>query len=156
MKGEPEVIELLNECLSAELAAINQYYVHAKMCGNWGYEKLAKKKMDESMEEMRHADKLIDRILVLDGVPNMQRLDPVKVGESVPEQHKVDLEIELAARERLNRGIELCRKKGDNGTRHMLVEMLEHEEESIDWLEAQLGIIEEIGKKAYLAEHIHD
>ena len=156
MRGDPEVIELLNEVLTAELTAINQYYIHYKMCENWGYARIAAKKREESMEEMRHADRVIERILYLDGVPNMQRLDPVRVGENVHEQHRLDLEIEIAAVERLNRGVALCTEKGDNGTRHLLEEMLTQEEESIDWHEAQLGMIETIGIERYLAEHIHE
>ena len=103
MKGDPDVVAALNELLTHELTAINQYYVHSKMCANWGYKALAKKKMEEAMEEMRHADALIERILLLDGVPNMQRLSPVKVGEDAIEQHRLYLELEMTARERLNR-----------------------------------------------------
>jgi bacterioferritin len=154
MKGDADVIELLNELLTHELTAINQYFVHAKMCGNWGYAKLAKKKREESIDEMRHADWVIDRILYLGGVPNMQRLFPVRVGETVPEQHEVDLELELEACERLNRGIALARDRGDNGTRSLLERILTSEEESIDWLEAQLHVIQEIGKERYLAQQL--
>ena len=103
MKGDAEILTALNECLTAELTAINQYYVHYKMCENWGYEKLAHKKREESMEEMKHADALIARILYLEGLPNMQRLNPIKIGEDVPEQHGSDLEIERDAVARLNR-----------------------------------------------------
>lgn len=156
MRGDPEIIEALNEILTNELTAINQYYIHYKMCDNWGYAKLAAKKREESMEEMVHADKVIARILYLDGVPNMQRLHPVRVGENVPEQHKLDLELETGAVEMLNGTIALCREKGDNGTRELIAHILQHEEESVDWLEAQLGIIDEIGKNKYLAGHIHD
>jgi bacterioferritin len=154
MKGHPDVIELLNAVLTSELTAINQYFIHAKMCANWGYKKLAHKKREESIEEMKHADQVIERILFLDGVPNMQRLNPVKVGEDAVEQHRLDLELEVEARDRLNAGIALCRDRGDNGTRELLDEILESEEESIDWLESQLHIIEEIGKERYLAEMI--
>ncbi len=156
MRGDPEIIEALNEILTNELTAINQYYIHYKMCENWGYAKLAAKKREESMEEMEHADKVISRILYLEGIPNMQRLNPVKVGENVPEQHKLDLALEAGAVEVLNRTIALCRERGDNGTRELIARILENEEESVDWLEAQLGIIDEIGKNKYLAEHIHD
>src|SRR5687768_8807741 len=104
MKGDTDVIDILNELLTHELTSINQYFIHAKMCSNWGYHRIAKKKREESIEEMHHADWVIDRILFLDGVPNMQRLGPVKVGEDVVEQHKLDLEGELQARERLNKG----------------------------------------------------
>ena len=155
MRGDAQIIEALNEILTAELTAINQYYVHYKMCENWGYAKLAAKKREESMEEMQHADEVISRILYLDGVPNMQRLGPVKVGETVPEQHAVDLEIEREAVARLNKAIAMCVEKGDNGTRELLAKLLVNEEESIDWLEAHLGLIEQVGTENYLAEHIH-
>ena len=156
MKGDAEVIEILNEVLTAELTAINQYFIHAKMCENWGYEKLAKQKRAESIGEMKDAQALIERILYLDGVPNMQRMNPVRVGEDVVEQHENDLAVETEAIERLNRGIALCVAKGDNGTRELLESILEGEEDGADFLEAQLHIIGEIGKDAYLAEQIHD
>ena len=156
MQGDPQVIEALNEVLTAELTAINQYFAHAKMCANWGYQKLAKKKREESMEEMRDADVVIDRILYLDGVPNVQRLGPISLGEDPVEQHKADLDLEKAAVERLNKGIALCREKADNGTREVLEGILKGEEEAVDWLEAQLHIVDEIGKDKYLAEHIHE
>ena len=156
MKGDPQVIEVLNDVLTAELTAINQYFVHSKMCANWGYARLAKKKWDESIEEMKHADKVIERILFLDGTPNMQRLSPVRVGEDPVEQHRLDLQMELAAQKRLNDGIALCVSKGDNGTRDLFEEILQSEEEGIDWLEAQLHLIDEIGKENYLAQQIRD
>jgi bacterioferritin len=156
MQGDPQILELLNQVLTAELTAINQYYIHYKMCANWGYERMAKKKREEAMEEMHDADKVIDRILFLDGVPNMQRLNPVKVGESIPEQHELDLALELDAVARLNKGIELCRAKGDNGTRHLLEEILRGEEHAVDWLEAQVGLIKELGKERYLAEQMKE
>jgi bacterioferritin len=155
MRGDSEIIELLNDVLTAELTAVNQYFVHHKMCENWGYEKLSKKKSEEALEEMKDADRVIERILYLEGVPNMQRLNPVSVGEDPVEQHRLDLAVETEAIERLNRGIALCREKGDNGTREMLESILTGEEESADWLEAQLHIVNEIGKEAYLAEQIH-
>ena len=156
MQGDPQVIEALNDVLTAELTAINQYFAHAKMCENWGYQKLAKKKREESMEEMRDADAIIDRILYLDGVPNVQRLGPISLGEDPVEQHKADLDLEKAAVERLNEGIALCREKADNGTRELLEGILKGEEEAVDWLEAQLHIVDEIGKDKYLAEQIHE
>jgi bacterioferritin len=156
MRGDPDVLELLNEILTAELTAINQYYVHYKMCENWGYPRVAARKRAESIEEMRHADQVIGRILFLEGVPNMQRLDPVRVGETVLEQHRLDLDLERAAVERFNRAIGLCRDRGDNGTREMLAHMLTHEEESVDWLETQLSVIDEIGVERYLGEQLHD
>ena len=155
MKGDAKVIEALNGVLTAELTAINQYFVHAKMCDNWGYQRLASKKREESIEEMKHADNVIGRILFLDGVPNMQRLNPVRVGEEPVEQHQVDLELELEAVQRINEAIALSRDKGDNGTRELLEEILEDEEESVDWLEAQLHLVEEVGRERYLAEQIN-
>ncbi len=156
MQGDGQIIEALNEILTSELTAINQYYIHAKMCENWGYKRLHAKKYEESIEEMKHADKVIERILFLDGVPNMQRLFPVRVGEDPVEMHKVDLKLELEAVKRLNDSIALCREKGDNGTREMLEEILTSEEEGIDWLEAHLHLVDEVGKSKYLAEMIHE
>jgi bacterioferritin len=155
VKGNEQIIEALNAVLTAELTAINQYFIHHKMCENWGYQKLSKKKHEETLDEMRDADKLIERILYLDGIPNMQRLSPVRVGENPVEQHKLDLGVETEAIARLNEAIALCRKKGDNGTRELFEEILKGEEESADWLEAQLHIVEEIGAERYLAEQIH-
>lgn len=154
MQGDPKILESLNEILTSELTAINQYFVHYKMCANWGYERLAEKKKEESMEEMRHADKVIERILYLEGVPNMQRLNPVKVGEDPVEQHRLDLELEKEAVARLNRCIALARDQGDNGTRDLIENVLREEEEAVDWLEAQLGLVEEVGKAHYLAQQI--
>lgn len=156
MRGDPQILELLNEILTAELTAINQYFVHAKMCANWGYARLAKKKRSESIEEMHDADAVIERILYLDGVPNMQRLGPVRVGEDAVEQHRLDLALETDAIARLNRGIQLCLDKNDAGTRELLERILKGEEESADWLESQLHAVGEIGKAAYLAEQLHD
>src|SRR5690242_17511858 len=124
MKGDPDVLAALNELLTHELTAINQYFVHSKMCANWGYKALAKKKWDESLEEMRHADELIERILLLEGVPNMQKLNAVKVGEDPIEQHRVDLELERAAQALQNRCIALFRSKGDNGSSFIAEKML--------------------------------
>jgi bacterioferritin len=156
MKGNSDIIEALNEVLTAELTAINQYFIHHKMCEDWGYKKLSAKKREESIEEMQHADQVIERILFLDGIPNMQRLSPVKVGENAIEQHKLDLALELDAVERLNVAVSLAREKGDNGSRDLLETILKDEEESVDWHEAQLFMIEEIGRERYLAEQIHD
>ncbi|HSN84472.1 MAG TPA: bacterioferritin [Polyangiales bacterium] len=154
MKGNEEVIAVLNEVLTSELTAINQYFIHSKMCDDWGFPKLAQKKREESIEEMKHADKVIERILFLEGIPNMQRYFPVKVGEDPIEQHRLDLELEYDAVKRLNNGIALCRDKGDNGTRELLETILQDEEEGIDWLEAQLHVIEAIGKERYLSEQL--
>jgi len=156
VRGDPEVIEGLNEVLTAELTAINQYFIHHKMCENWGYQRLSKKKREEAMDEMKHADAIIERILYFDGVPNMQRLSPIRVGENPIEQHKLDLAVETEAIDRLNRCIALCRENGDNGSRELLESILDGEEESADWLEAQLHIVDEIGPERYLAEQIHD
>jgi len=156
VRGDPKVIEALNEVLTAELTAINQYFIHHKMCENWGYQRLSKKKKEESIDEMKHADSIIERILYFDGIPNMQRLHPIRVGENPIEQHKVDLAVETEAIDRLNKSIALCREKGDNGSRELLESILESEEESADWLEAQLHIVDEIGAECYLAEQIHD
>jgi bacterioferritin len=156
MQGDAKIIEALNDVLTAELTAISQYFIHHKMCENWGYERLSKKKREESIDEMKDADAVIERILYFDGVPNMQRLGAIRVGEDPIEQHKLDLALETEAIERLNDAIALCREKGDNGSRELLEGILKGEEESADWLEAQLHIVDEIGKEAYLAEQIHD
>ena len=156
MHGDPQILEVLNDVLTAELTAINQYFLHAKMCANWGYRRLAKKKRDESIDEMKDADSVIERILFLEGVPNMQRLNAVRVGEDAVEQHRVDLEMELEAVGRYNRVIALARERGDNGTRSLLEHILRGEEESVDWLEAQLHVVREIGKERYLAEQLHE
>jgi len=154
MKGHDEVIKVLNEVLTSELTAINQYFIHSKMCEDWGFQRLAAKKKEESVEEMKHADAVIARILFLEGVPNMQRYFPVKVGEDPIEQHRVDVELEYDAVKRLNKGIATCRDLGDNGTRELLEMILQQEEEGIDWLEAQLHLIEAIGKERYLSEQM--
>jgi bacterioferritin len=156
MKGNAGVIDALNAVLTAELTAINQYFIHHKMCDNWGYPLLSKKKREESIEEMKHADAVIDRILFLDGVPNMQRLNPVSVGEDPIEQHKLDLALEVEAYKRLNDAIALCRNAADNGTRDLLEAILKEEEESIDWHETQLYLVEQIGKENYLSQQIKD
>ncbi len=154
MKGHPDVINILNEVLTAELTGINQYFVHARMCENWGYQRLYQVLRAESIDEMKHADDLIKRILYLEGVPNVQRLFKVNIGETVPEQLKSDLGVEREAVDRLNKAIELCRTHGDNGTRHMLEEMLTSEEHHLDWLESQLSLIAQIGEANYLAQQI--
>ncbi len=155
MRGDAEVIEALNAVLTAELTAINQYFVHHKMCENWGYLRLSNKKREEAVGEMKDADELIARILYLEGIPNLQRLSSVRVGEDPIEQHKLDLSVETEAIERLNNAIALCREKGDNGSREMLEAILKGEVESADWLEGQLYIVDQVGSKAYLAEQIH-
>ena len=154
MKGKTEVIELLNEVLTAELTAINQYFIHAKMLKNWGLPKLGDHVYAESIDEMKHADELIDRILYLEGVPNLQRYNKVSVGETPKEQLELDLRLEYDAVERFNRGVALCRDVGDNGSRELLEKMLVSEESHVDWLETQLDLIARLGETAYLAEKL--
>jgi bacterioferritin len=155
MQSDPRVIEALNEVLTAELTAVNQYFIHAKMCANWGYERLAEHGRGESIDEMKHAESVIERILYFDGTPNMQRLFPVRVGENVQEQLELDLAVEHEAIPRFNRAIALCVEVGDNGTRDQLAEMLTSEEEHTDWLETQLETIRQIGLENYLAQQLH-
>src|SRR5438128_5407647 len=129
MKGDKRIIDLLNEVLTSELTAINQYFVHAEMCENWGYERLARVIRKHSIGEMKHAEELIERVLFLEGIPNMQRLGKINIGENVPEMLKVDLALELDAVSRLNPAIETCRELGDNNSRHLFEELLEDEED---------------------------
>ena len=156
MKGNDDVLTILNEVLTGELTAINQYFVHAKMCDNWGYQRIASHTRDESIDEMKHAERIVERILFLEGVPNLQRLGPLKVGESVVEQFRNDLAVEIEALERLHRGIALAIEKTDVGTREMLADILVDEEEHVDWLETQLETIAQIGVEHYLAQQLHD
>jgi bacterioferritin len=156
MKGNDQVIERLNQVLTNELTAINQYFCHAKMCGNWGYKRLAEKIRHESIDEMKHADQVIDRILYLDGVPNLQRLGKLNIGQTVAEQLKLDLALEMDATTYLNECIEFCRSVGDNGTRELFEHILVSEEEHIDWLESQLELIRQVGEQNYLAQQIRD
>jgi bacterioferritin len=155
MKGNAKLIEALNEILTGELTSVNQYFVHAKMCENWGYHRLAEAVRKESIEEMKHADDLIERILYLDGVPNVQRLGKIRVGETVPEQLKLDYKLETEAIPRLNNAIALAVQVGDNGTREMLDDILTSEEEHVEWLEAQFVLLEQVGESNYLAQQIH-
>jgi bacterioferritin len=155
MQSTPEILELLNDVLTAELTAINQYFIHYKMQENWGYRRLAQHGKEESFGEMKHAEELMERILYLDGVPNMQRLFPVKVGETVPEQLTAELDTEKAAITRLAAGIEQSRRT-DEGTRLLLERILHEEEEHADWLETQLSMIAALGEGLYLNAQIHD
>lgn len=156
MRGDAEIVDALNEILTSELTAINQYFVHFRMLDNWGYHRIAKKKREESIEEMKHADRIIERILYLEGVPNLQRLGPVRVGEEPIEMHKLDLALEEEAVKRLNRVIGLCLTKGDAGTRELVESILDEEEDAIEWLDAQLQIVKDIGRERYLAEQLHE
>lgn len=154
MKGDPKVIEILNDVLTAELTAINQYFVHAEMCENWGYDRLHYIIRKHSIGEMKHAEELIERVLFLEGIPNVQRLGKISIGENVPEILKSDYALEMEALPRLNEGIETCRELGDNNSRHLLEEILEEEEEHVDWLEAQMTLLEQVGVQNYLSEQI--
>lgn len=156
MQGDARIIEILNDVLTAELTAINQYFVHAEMCENWGYDRLHKIIRKHSIGEMKHAEELIERVLFLEGVPNVQRLGKINIGENVPEIMKSDYALEMEALPRLNKGIETCRELGDNNSRHLLEEILEEEEDHVDWLEAQLALLEQIGPQHYLAQQIRE
>jgi len=156
MKGDAKLIDALNDILTAELTGINQYFIHAKMCGNWGYQRLASINRRESIEEMKHAEEVIDRILFLDGVPNMQRLEKVRIGESVKEQLELDLALEMSAVARLNDSIALAVSVKDNASRELLERILVDEQEHIDWLEAQLTQIAQMGIENYLSVQVRD
>ncbi|MFG3435908.1 bacterioferritin [Nonomuraea sp. NPDC047897] len=153
MQGDKQIIELLNEQLTAELTAINQYFLHAKMQQNWGYTKLAKYTRDESIDEMRHAEVLTDRILFLEGLPNYQRLGTLHIGQTVEEQLRADLEIELGVVQRLRPGIQLMREKGDSTSARIFEEILADEEHHIDYLETELALIHSLGEQLYLARY---
>lgn len=156
MKGNDEVIQVLNDALCAELTGINQYFIHAEMCANWHYKRLAEHTRKEAIEEMKHAEELIERILYLEGVPNMQKYMKINVGKSVLEQHQLDLGLEKDAVARLNKGIEVCRAREDNGSRGLLEKILKDEEAHVDWLEAQLQQIEDMGLQNYLAQQLEE
>ncbi|MFG3615688.1 bacterioferritin [Nocardia sp. NPDC047654] len=150
MDGDKDIVALLNEQLTAELTAINQYFLHAKMQENWGFTKLARHTRHESIDEMKHAELLTDRILFLDGLPNYQKLNPLRIGQSVPEQLRADLQIELEAVERLRRGIELMRSRGDVTSARIFEHILEDEEQHVDYLETELDLVEKLGEPLYL------
>ena len=155
MKGDPQVIEVLNRALTVELTAINQYFCQAKMCKNWGFMKLYKKHYEESLGEMKHADKIIDRILFLDGVPEIARYDVIRVGTTVPEQFENDLKLEMKGVQTYREAIDLCTKKQDHGTRDLIEPILVESEEHVDWLETQLNLIKEVGLQNYLTEQMY-
>jgi bacterioferritin len=150
MEGDQDVITLLNEQLTAELTAINQYFLHAKMQENWGYTRLARHTREESIDEMRHAETLTDRILFLEGLPNYQRLSPLRIGQTVPEQLRSDLAIEMEAVHRLRGGIELMRSRGDITSARIFESILQDEEEHVDYLETELDLVEKLGEQLYL------
>jgi bacterioferritin len=156
VRRDNNIVELLNDVLTSELTSVNQYFVDSKMLSNWGYERLAEKFREESISEMKDADELIGRILFLEGVPNLQRLGTLQVGEDVAEKLQAALALEYTSIDRLNDGIAACVAAGDNGTRELLDDILEGEEEFADWLETQQELIRQVGEAHYLAQNIHD
>ncbi len=154
MKGNKAVLEMLNEVLEGELTAINQYFLHARICKDWGYNKLADYLYKESIDEMKHAQELIDRILFLEGLPNLQKLGALNIGETVPEMLEGDLKLEQIAIPRLKKGIELCLDKSDHATRELLEHILVNEEEHVDWIEAQQKMISDMGLQNYLSQQM--
>jgi bacterioferritin len=156
MQGDPRIIDLLNQVLRKELTGINQYFIHSRMCKNWGYAVLAKHAYDESIDEMKHADKIIERVLFLDGVPNLSDYDRILIGADVRQQLANDLSLEMAALEVLRPGVQLCLEVGDHASREMLEHIVEDEERHVDWIEAQLHKIQEVGYQGYLAQQIYE
>ncbi len=156
MKGNETVLKYLQEVLTAELTAINQYFLHAEMLENWGYERLAKITKKESIEEMMHAEKCLHRMLYLDGSPNMGSLFPLRIGQNVKEQFENDLALELEALPRLNKAVAAAIEAGDNGSRDLFEKILIDEEHHVDYLEAQLHMIQELGYENYLAQQIRE
>jgi bacterioferritin len=155
MKGDAKIIDLLNEVLTGELTAVNQYFLHSRMCRNWGYKRLAEHVYKESIDEMKHADSLIERILFLEGLPNVQRLSKIMVGQTVHEILKNDYAVEMTAIPLLNKGMQTCRDAGDNGSEDLLRHILTAEEDHVDWLEAQFDLIKQVGEQNYLSQQIH-
>jgi bacterioferritin len=156
MKGNAQVIDALNRALTIELTAINQYFCQSKMCKNWGFMRLAAKHYEESIGEMKHADKLIDRILFLDGTPEIARYDPIRVGTDVKEQFENDLKLEMGGVNHYNELVNLCIQLKDNNTHKLALEILHDSEEHVDWLETQLGLIQSVGLERYLAENMFE
>ncbi len=156
MQGSPEIIEFLNEALGAEVTAINQYFVNSKVCEDWGWTRLAAKMREESIEEMHDAEKLMDRILYLDGLPRLESLSSVRAGKTVEEQMENDRQLEVAAIDRYRRGVALAEEHGDVGTRELLEHLLVGEEEHLDWIETQQTMIADIGIQRYLQSQIGD
>jgi bacterioferritin len=154
MRGDERVLEFLNEQLTAELTAINQYFLHAKMQQNFGWIKIAKHTRHESIDEMRHAEKLTDRILFLEGLPNYQRLFALRIGHTIGEMFEADLAVEMEAVDRLRRGVEYMRGTGDITSANIFEDILEDEEQHIDYLETQMGLISTLGEPLYLAQSI--
>jgi bacterioferritin len=154
MQPNPKVMKALEDVLQAELAAINTYFIHAKLMANWGYEKLASKTYQESMDEMKHAEQLVDRIVYFDGIPNLNKIGRVKVGKDVPEQFELALGLEVGQLERINAAIDICDDADDDGTRLLLEPMVTAGESSIDWLETQLAALKALGEANYLAQQL--
>ena len=154
MKGSREVIDLLNEVLAGELVAINQYFLHAKMCKNWGYLRIADKIRHESIDEMKHAEKLTDRILFLEALPNYQRLNALRIGQNLEEMFRADLAVEMEAIERLRGGILVMREKGDATSANLFEDILADEEGHVDYLETQLDLLKKLGEPLYIAQLI--
>lgn len=155
MKAKKGVVEFLNKVLTNELTAINQYFLHAEMCGNWGYTLLHNEMRKHAIDEMKHAEQIIEHVLFLDGFPNLQRLGTLKIGETVPEQLKSDLGLEHSAVKLLTEAIEHCVKVGDFNTRSKLEVILTSEEDHIDWIEMQMETIKQVGVEIYLSQHMH-
>lgn len=156
MEGSARVIDALNELLTLELTVVNQYFLHSKMCQNWGLERLAKRLRDIAFEEMKDAERIIDRILFLDGLPNMQRMGTVRIGENVPEQLQIQLDGERQALKVLAEGIKVSLDEGDDASREFFAGSLLEEEEHADWLETELSLIQQVGEANYLAQQIRD
>jgi bacterioferritin len=156
LQGDPRIVELLNQHLTFELTAVNQYFLNSRMCANWGYARLAKRHREIAMEEMRDTEELIDRILYLEGHPNLQRLGTVKVGETAVEQIRLAVELERAAVRNLDGYVATCMEVGDQGTRDFLAAMVAEEEGHVDWWETQLTTIDQIGEPLYLAQQVRD
>ncbi len=150
MKGDPEVIKVLGSALTAELTSVNQYFLHAEICENWKYRALAGRIRKEAIDEMKHAEALIERILYLDGMPDVQSYSPIRIGKDVPQMLANDLALEQDAVKRLNEGIQVCVQRGDNGSRELLVSILRDEEEHVDWIEAQIHQVQTLGLQNYL------
>lgn len=155
MQGNDQIIEALNEVLTAELTAINQYFLHAKMLDDWGFKRLAEHSRSESIDEMKHAEEVTERVLYFEGVPNYQRYFSLRIGQTVPEMFEADLALEYEAVERLNKGVALATEHGDNGSRDLFERILVDEEHHIDWLETQLETIRQVGVENYLAQQMH-
>jgi bacterioferritin len=154
MKGEKRIVDLLNDVLTGELTAASQYFLHAKMCLHWGYDHLGGKIYRESIDEMKHADKLVERVLFLDGLPNLQKLNKLSIGQTVIEILKNDLALESGTVPRLNKGVQLCRDLADNGSEELLTYILVESEKHVDWLESQLELVSQVGDAHYLAQQI--